>query len=560
MVEAAAHGTLIIPHSDEGHQKALPWAGMFRRLGSSLAAAFFASLGLAVAQLLLWPQVKPSLAAALLASLAWGSWGALWLGFAAFLLSWVVALLTSLFRFRAPEARLQHFLAWLGYFVAVVVFANIHLTRELVPRISRQALTVLGVVALLWASAWLALASRRRKPWVTISLLALWTVAVWLPWWGAREQVVETATDLPFEFAKPSRRALVLLWEGADAPWLLPMMDRGFMPFLHSLWSQGSWGPLRTVRPFSRAASLTTWATGCSPKLHQISRRRAYRLPFLGATPVSLPLAGPWPTPHQLPWRLWQRAAPPHPREPLLWEVLAGWGVSGKVVGWPLLNQLTRDFRGHGRDEPERVLSLDPTWHTLLWEATAPRSDKAQVTFRSFALAAERGLEAALVLSQSQPTVLVVHLDLPSRLRPVWTGADPGGVLPLAAQFLDSQLAELWRIFGNNETYLLLASPYGMAPPDAWDRLRANLGLGSPWLVSSKASPDGFFFLLGPGVAAGRRIGSARGQDLMPTLMYLLELPVARRLSGRVLLTAVEESWASQVPIRLIPKYRILEP
>ncbi|MGQ9834755.1 MAG: alkaline phosphatase family protein [Thermoanaerobaculaceae bacterium] len=533
---------------------------MFRRLASSVAAAFFASLGLAVAQLLLWPQVKPSVASALMASLAWGSWGALWLGLAAFLLSWVVVLLASLFRFRAREARLQHLLAWLGYFVAAVIFYNQQLTRELLPRISRQALMVLAVVTLLWATAWLVLAGRRCKPWATTSLLALWTVAVWLPWWGAREHTVQTETDFPFEFAKPSRRALVLLWEGADAPWLLPMMDRGFMPFLQGLWSRGSWGPLRTVRPFSRAASLTTWATGCSPMLHQISSRRAYRLAFLGATPVSLLLAGPWPTPHQLPWRLWQRAAPPHPREPLLWEVLTTWGVATKVVGWPLVNQLTSSFQGNGGDELGKEQSLDPTWHTLLGEAMASSSDKAGLTYRSFALAAARGLEAALVLSQTQPTVLICHLDLPSRLRPVWTGADPGGVLPLAAQFLDSQLAELWRIFGNDATYLLLASPYGLAPPDAWDRLCANLGLGNHWPVSSKASPDGFFFLLGPGVTSGRRVGAARAQDLMPTLMYLLELPVARRLSGRVLLTAVEESWASQVPIRLIPKYPVLKP
>jgi len=43
--------------------------------------------------------------------------------------------------------------------------------------------------------------------------------------------------------------------------------------------------------------------------------------------------------------------------------------------------------------------------------------------------------------------------------------------------------------------------------------------------------------------------------DLLPTLMYLLELPVSRKLSGRVLLGAVDEAWAASVPLRLIPSY-----
>jgi hypothetical protein len=170
-------------------------------------------------------------------------------------------------------------------------------------------------------------------------------------------------------------------------------------------------------------------------------------------------------------------------------------------------------------------------------------------------LTAQAGLQAALKASGDSPQVLLLNVDLPLRLRPLWTGDDPGGVLPLAAQLLDGQLVELWRLFGGDNAYLLLASPYGMAPPTPADQLLASLGLGSRWRVSPRHCPDGFFFLLGPGVAAASRVRAARAQDLLPTLMYLLELPVARRLSGKVLLPAVDENFAGTVPLRLIPAY-----
>ena len=441
-----------------------------------------------------------------------------------------------------------------GLGVASIAWVNARATKELIPAANRQALEVVGLFAALWAILWLALPSKSASGWVRAGLVGVWLCGVWWPWWGARQEL-GSSTQLPaFELPLRPRKALVVVWEGADLPWLLPLQDRGLMPFLQSLWPRGSWGQLRTVRPFSRAASLTSLATGCSPVLHGTLGRRAYRLHFLAPEPVSLLLKGPWPSPHQLPWRLWRRAAPPPPREPLLWEVLERWGTRCAVVGWPLVFQL-RDGWGEA-PPPEEGLELDPMWEKALEEAAAARAERLPATRRAFRLAAAAGVRAALAARSTTSGVLVVHLDLGSRLRPAWSEDDPGGVLELAAQFLDGQLAELWRVFGDEEAYLVVVSPYGLAPPGPWDRLLANLGLGGRFRVSPKDSPDGFLFLLGPGVAQGGRVRGARVSDVLPTLMYLLELPVSRKLSGRVLLGAVDEAWAANVPLRLIPAYR----
>ncbi|MGC8915386.1 MAG: alkaline phosphatase family protein [Thermoanaerobaculum sp.] len=528
-----------------------------RRLLFALAASVLAGVGLGSLQLLLWPQVPPSLGRAVVAALAWGSWGGLWLGMAGFLLWELAAVVARLFGWGPRRPRPEAAMTVAGLFVAVVAAVNQEAARELLPAAHRQALGVVAALALMWAVLWLV-ASRWTSPRAAKALVAAWLVAVWWPWWGAQE-TPEQRTPSPPEggvsltlLEKP-RRALVVVWEGADLPWLLPLMDGGMMPFLQSLWPRGSWGQLRTPRPFSRAASLTTWATGCSPVRHGVVARRAYRLPFLTGEPVSLVLKGPWPSPHQLPWRLWRRAAPPPPREPTLWEALAGMGVSSQVVGWPFPLR----HSGPGREELwETGPPLDPAWEAAIGEAVRGAVGKAGSTRHAFALAAETGLRAAVAVQGSDLQVLVVHLDLPARLRPLWTGEDPGGVLPLAAQFLDSQLAELWALVGSPDAYLAVGSPYGMEPPHPWDRLLSSVGLAGSWPVSPKDSPDGFFFLYGPGVAKGVRVAGARAADVVPTLMYLLELPVARTLSGRVLLVAVDERWAASVPLRLVPAYR----
>jgi hypothetical protein len=63
----------------------------------------------------------------------------------------------------------------------------------------------------------------------------------------------------------------------------------------------------------------------------------------------------------------------------------------------------------------------------------------------------------------------------------------------------------------------------------------------------------------GPGVRSGR-LRTARLADVTATVLYLLELPVARDMAGRVLLEAVSESRASAVPLRMIPSYPPMTP
>jgi len=64
-------------------------------------------------------------------------------------------------------------------------------------------------------------------------------------------------------------------------------------------------------------------------------------------------------------------------------------------------------------------------------------------------------------------------------------------------------------------------------------------------------SPDarGVLFIAGPGVRANQKITRASPYDVMPSILWLLGLPVAEDLEGRILTEAFDPSFADQIPV-----------
>ena len=66
---------------------------------------------------------------------------------------------------------------------------------------------------------------------------------------------------------------------------------------------------------------------------------------------------------------------------------------------------------------------------------------------------------------------------------------------------------------------------------------------------------NGIFILSGPGARRARLASRATLFDIAPTLLYLLGLPASEEMPGRVLLEAIDPSFASSHPPRAIPSY-----
>ncbi len=163
--------------------------------------------------------------------------------------------------------------------------------------------------------------------------------------------------------------------------------------------------------------------------------------------------------------------------------------------------------------------------------------------------------QARLALEAGRENVwLTLHTLAVGRrlLEPHRTG-DTGRreALALVLEMTDDQVGRLMAALPENGLAAVV-SPYGFVPPDPLERIRRLLGIGGDWRASAESCPEGALFLIGDGVAAGQRLMPVELEDLAPTLCYLLNLPVAQYMEGRVTLEAVEPDWLATHPLRVV--------
>jgi hypothetical protein len=120
---------------------------------------------------------------------------------------------------------------------------------------------------------------------------------------------------------------------------------------------------------------------------------------------------------------------------------------------------------------------------------------------------------------------------------------------------LDGFLAALWAR-GDGDQLLAVVSPYGAAPPGPWRRLRSLGRLPLEGVLTGRA--DGVLLLRGEGVRAGSLVNDAAIDDVAPTLLYALGLPVGRDMDGRALTDAFEPGFLAAHPLSFLPSYETL--
>lgn len=85
---------------------------------------------------------------------------------------------------------------------------------------------------------------------------------------------------------------------------------------------------------------------------------------------------------------------------------------------------------------------------------------------------------------------------------------------------------------------------YALGPP----------GARAPGSVETLA-PPGVFFLWGPPIRAGARLGDASVFDVTPTALYLMGLPVGKDMDGRVLVEAISPELLAARPVEWTPTH-----
>ncbi|NOZ77968.1 MAG: hypothetical protein GXP48_02065 [Acidobacteria bacterium] len=220
------------------------------------------------------------------------------------------------------------------------------------------------------------------------------------------------------------------------------------------------------------------------------------------------------------------------------------------VIGWP---GIWNDRWGVAGLKPLPPGRVDEDFRRSLAGALAPFGGQRRAVW-----AAVRADAAAIASAEAArpATNLWIHLRALGTMRRLLAPLGPGDTREEALQevmleLLDADVGRILRLAGNH-AMIALVSPYGLAPPDSLERLLRLLGAGHRWHTSPKSCPNGVVVLEGPGVIPGGRLEPSQLPDVAPTLCYLLGLPVAQYMNGRVILGAIEPSYLEATPLRVV--------
>jgi len=499
------------------------------------------------------PEVGQPLAGIAIGLVLWASWGALIVGVPLVGLQFVARRV----RRRANPWPAPELIAVAYWAFAVLGWVNADLHLHLLSATARRVVLQDSVAWFLGGVLALVVGSAVRRS----EAGARWRIAfavamILLP--AARLMVRPTTSAQPLAIAaepigSPSRPLLVIGVEGLDGPVLLTYSSGGRTPALGRFMNGGVWGTTRPYEPFLRQSYWTSVATGTLPGTHGVKAHWGWDPPWLAE---SLRLM-PW-TPQGsrliLPWWLARRVTPPPASVPALWERLRVSGVSTEVIGWPGFWQ--PDSGVTDVDPGAAPIEFEAGLEAALETALGAFSGKGPKVWDAIDRDQAR-VDRAVRSLRSGTANLWIHLGalvetrkLLEPLKPRDTGQRE--VMELLVELLDGQLGELLAV-APPDALVVLVSPYGMSPPSSYERLRRLIGIGDTWRSSGDQCRDGLLMLMGRDIGGGRQYQDIGLADVVPTVCYLLELPVAQYMEGSVLVEGVDADYLSAHPLLFDP-------
>jgi hypothetical protein len=493
------------------------------------------------------PEVGQPIGAILLGLLLWASWGVVIAGLPIVLLQWLLRSLR-----RKPSAWPAPGLTALVYVVAGILGAvNADLHEHLLSSTARRVLLQDAVAWGLGALLALILGSvirrvdagRRWKIAFAVVMLVLPAIRLVI-----RPTTVAAPLAVPVEaIGAPNRPLIVVGIEGLDIPVLLTYVRGGHAPLLDRVMREGAWGSLKPYEPFLRQSYWTSAATGTYPGTHGVKSHWGWSLPWLDDTLRLLP----W-TPQGsrliLPWWLADRVRPPASTVAPLWGRLRASGVSTEVIKWPGFwpTEPRRPAPGTDPVVDDPALLAAVTTSLAEFPARSGEVDRAIARDRAALRAAIDSLEAGVDTMWLHLEALAATRRNLEPLKPRHTRER--ATVELVVELVDAQLAHL-AASAPPDALIVLVSPYGLSPPSSYERLRRLVGVGGDWRSSGDRCWDGVMMILGRDVVAGRRFSDRALPQVVPTVCYLLGLPVAQYMEGEIIIEAIDPAFLETHPL-----------
>ena len=403
----------------------------------------------------------------------------------------------------------------------------------------------------------------------------------------------------------PARRVILVGADGLGPELMREGLARGAFPSFEYLMRRGAHGPLGTLRPTEGPPVWTSILTGVLPRAHGVKSFVTYRLAGSSTVFELLPKGVFVSVLERLGAVTTAPVTSASRRRPALWNALNAFAVdAGLVRLWathpvervrgfmlsPRVHHLSRGAAPgdllHPPDLLPEVLAqvvsgrdVDRAFVSEFIERVPAGSAEDETLRRRLvddALAPDLTYQraGALLRSAYDPPFfatyfygldVVGHTFLPFARPSVFGNVDAdearryGRVVERYATLMGEWVADLVERRRPNEV-VLLVSGYGMEPATLGDRLVALLsGRGAIGGTHARA-PDGYLIAVGEGIRPGATPRAASVVDIAPTILYLMGLPVARDMDGRVLTEILEEDFARAHPLTFIPSYGALRP
>jgi predicted AlkP superfamily phosphohydrolase/phosphomutase len=399
----------------------------------------------------------------------------------------------------------------------------------------------------------------------------------------------------------PLRRVTLIGLDGLGPAQLREAVARGKLPALARIMRRGAHGPLATLRPTEGPAIWTTIFTGQLPRDHGVKSFGSYRLRGSPTAFEALPkgaLVG-----------LVERAGlvstsavtSTSRRRRALWDALNALGIGAGVVrfwgtfppetlhGFMLSHyfHLLKDdparvrqtlypadlvdevrARAVGPQEVDRALvsefvdlSVDLPSDAVPWRRDlVERALAPDLTYHRAGAVLRAAYDPPFFATYYYGLDVVGHAFTrfahPDRFGNVGAGEARryGGVCDAYAELLSRWVGESAQSLRPGEV-LLVVSGYGMQPVPLWRRLVGSVEGGASASGTHAGAPDGVLLAVGDGIRAGAVLQEASVLDVAPTILYLMGLPVARDMEGRVLTEMLDEEFTRAHHLSFVPSY-----
>jgi hypothetical protein len=402
------------------------------------------------------------------------------------------------------------------------------------------------------------------------------------------------------EAIAPTRRVILIGTDGLGPDLVREGVERGTLPAFEYLLRHGAHGPLATLRPSEGPPVWTSILTGVLPRAHGVKSFVTYRLRGSRTVFELLPKGVFVSLLEKLELVSTEPVTAAARRRPAVWNALNAFAVDAGLVrlwatdpvepvrGFMLSPRLYQSGR---RQDPRGLLhppDLIAEVHAQRVEGTDvdrglvsefidlsapadPRGDELRRELVEDALAPDltyRRAGAVLRSAYDPPFFATYFYGLDAVGHVFLPYARPGlfgNVDSESARRYGRVIARYVTLMGEwvmdavehrqPSDIVIFVSGFGMEPATPLDRLSAlATGRGSVGGVHDRA-PDGYLIAVGDGIRPGATLHGASVVDVAPTILYLMGLPVARDLDGRVLTEILDEDFARAHPLTFIPSY-----